>query len=375
MAGQPIILRDHQTYIVNKFLTNLQGIISSPTGSGKSCIASILSKKVEKYGRSIVIVPNKDLITQTEKYYVDLGMDVGVYYGDRKDFFKTHTICTWQSLAKLMQSPIDIGLDEPVTFDNFINNVVAVIVDEAHGLRGNLLSKLMCGPLAKIPIRWAVTGTVPKDDYDLINLTISVGEVLYKLPTAALQAKGLLSKCDVKIMQMIDTRSFTSYADELNYLVTDEKRLQFMANLIIEAAKTGNVLVLVGRKETGKELEKLIPDSIFLSGATKSKDRKAEYDKIKVSNHKVILATSQIAAVGIDIPRIFHLFLIECGKSFVRTIQSVGRSLRTAKDKNHSYIWDICSTCKFSKRHLTNRKKYYNSEEFPYTVQKIDWQK
>jgi hypothetical protein len=37
IAGQPIILRDHQTKIVNTFLNNTQGIISSPTASGK-CI-------------------------------------------------------------------------------------------------------------------------------------------------------------------------------------------------------------------------------------------------------------------------------------------------------------------------------------------------
>jgi superfamily II DNA or RNA helicase len=374
LAGQPIILQEHQTYIINRFLSNLQSIISSPTGSGKSLISAVLSKKVEKYGRSIVIVPNKDLISQTEKYYIDLKMDVGVYFGDRKDFFKTHTICTWQSLAKLMNSPIDIGLNEPITFEKFINNVVAVIVDEAHGIKASLLTHLLCGPLAKIPIRWAITGTVPKDLYDAINLTISIGDVIYKLPTAELQAKGLLSTCDVKIIQMIDTRAFSSYTDELNYLVTDKGRLQFIANMIIEAAKSGNVLALVGRKETGRELEKLIPNSIFLSGVTKSKDRKVEYDKVKLANHKIIIATSGIAAVGIDVPRVFNLFLIECGKSFVRTIQSCGRALRIANDKNHATIWDICSTCKFSKRHLTNRKAYYKEQEFPYSIQKVNWQ-
>jgi len=129
-AGQPVLLRDHQTEAINLFLQNLQGIESLPTGSGKSLITAILSHKVEKYGRSIVIVPNKDLITQTEQYYHLLGLDVGVYYGDRKDFFKTHTICTWQSLEKLRQNPIDIGADEPVTFAQFTQGIVAVVVDE-----------------------------------------------------------------------------------------------------------------------------------------------------------------------------------------------------------------------------------------------------
>ena len=130
MAGQPIVLRDHQTEAVNVFLKEQQAISCLPTASGKSLVTAILSKKVEKYGRSIVIVPNKDLITQTEVYYQILGLDVGVYYGDRKDLFKTHTICTWQSLEKLRQSAIDIGVGEPVTFADFIDGVQAIIVDE-----------------------------------------------------------------------------------------------------------------------------------------------------------------------------------------------------------------------------------------------------
>jgi superfamily II DNA or RNA helicase len=341
-----------------------------------SLLTAVLSKKVEKYGRSIVIVPNKDLITQTEKYYIDLGMDVGVYYGDRKDFFKTHTICTWQSLSRLKDSPIDIGLPEPITFEKFVQGVVAVIVDECHGLKGNILKSILCDTvLNKIPIRWAFTGTIPKEDFDLVNLTISMGEVLHRLTTATLQDKGLISKCDVKILQLIDTMSFNDYPAELTYLVTDPDRIEFISTLITDAAKTGNVLVLVGRKKSGVLLEELIPGSIFLSGASNSTLRKEQYDLVATSDDKVIIATSGIAAVGLDIPRINHLFLIEVGKSFVRTIQSVGRAIRIAKDKNFAQIWDITSTCKFSKNHLTSRKKYYKEQLFPFKIEKIEWQK
>lgn len=374
MAGNPVILRDHQTTAINIFLQNLQGISQLPTGSGKSILTAVLSKKVEKYGRSIVIVPNKDLITQTEKYYIDLGMDVGVYYGDRKDFFKTHTICTWQSLSRLKESPIDIGLAEPVTFERFVQGVVAVIVDEAHGLKGALLKAILCDTvLNKIPIRWSFTGTIPKEDFDLVSLTISVGTVLHRLQTVELQDKGLISKCDVKILQLIDTVVYNDYPSELNYLVNDPDRIEFISTLIKDAAKTGNVLVLIGRKKTGEVLEGLIPGSIFLSGASNSKLRKEQYDAVATTNDKVIIATSGIAAVGLDIPRINHLFLIEVGKSFVKVVQSVGRALRTASDKDHAFIWDICSSCKFSKRHLTSRKKFYSEQQFPYKIEKIDW--
>lgn len=371
LAGQPIILRDHQVDIINNFLNNPQGIVSAATASGKSLVTAVLSMKVEKYGRSIIIVPNKDLITQTEKYYLDLGMDVGVYYGDRKMFFHKHTICTWQSLEKLRQSSIDIGLDTPVTFEKFIQGVVAVINDEVHGVKADKLSSLLCKEFSHIPLRWGLTGTIPKDDYERVHLTIGIGEVIYKVATSDLQELGLISNCNVKVIQLIDTQVFASYTNELDYLVSEPKRLQFMADLIIEASNSGNVLVLVGRKKTGKELEKLIPNSIFLSGLTKSTERKEHYNEVAFSNDKVIIATAQLASVGLDIPRINHLFLIEPGKSFVKVVQGIGRSLRIASDKDYAQIWDICSTCKWSKGHLTKRKHFYKEQKFPFTIEKI----
>ena len=57
-----------------------------------------MAKICEKYGRTIVIVPNKSLVEQTEEDFINCQLDVGVYYGDRKNLNKTHTICTWQSL-------------------------------------------------------------------------------------------------------------------------------------------------------------------------------------------------------------------------------------------------------------------------------------
>lgn len=99
--NQPIEVMDHQVDAINSYLENPQCMQQLPTASGKTLITGILSNKVEPYGRSIVIVPSKDLVTQTEEMYLNMGLDVGVFYGDRKDYNKTHTVCTWQSLEVL----------------------------------------------------------------------------------------------------------------------------------------------------------------------------------------------------------------------------------------------------------------------------------
>jgi superfamily II DNA or RNA helicase len=116
-----------------------------------------------------------------------------------------------------------------------------------------------------------------------------------------------------------------------------------------------------------------LPDSSFVSGAMKTTDRKEQYDEVKTATNKIIVATYGVAAVGINIPRIFNLVLLEPGKSFVRVIQSIGRGIRKAEDKDHVEIWDVTSSAKFSKKHLTVRKKYYDDAGYPYQVQKVKY--
>ena len=126
--------------------------------------------------------------------------------------------------------------------------------------------------------------------------------------------------------------------------------------------------------QTTQLLQEAVPDSTFVSGSTKADDRKETYDEVKESEGKVIIATYGVASVGINLPRIFNLVLLEPGKSFVRVIQSIGRGIRKAKDKDFVQVWDICSTAKFSKRHLTERKKFYREAQYPFNITKVDYQ-
>jgi len=380
--GQPIVLRDYQIQILNEFLANPQSIQEVATGAGKTIMTAALSKSVEPYGRSIVIVPNKSLVTQTEDDYVNMGLDVGVYFGDRKDIGRTHTICTWQSLNVLLKNT-QAGTGD-VTIGDFIEDVVCVMVDEVHMAKADALKTLLTGVFARVPIRWGLTGTVPKEDYEKVSLFCSLGPVIGKLSASELQEAGHLANCHVNIVQLQDSVEYRDYQSELKYLVTNIDRVAYLARLIDSIKDGGNTLILVDRIETGRllqtELSTLFsllsdkPDVAFVSGATKAGDRKEEYDDVATSTNKIIIATYGVAAVGINIPRIFNLVLIEPGKSFVRVIQSIGRGIRKAEDKDFVQIWDITSTCKFAKRHLTKRKQFYKEANYPFTIEKASWQ-
>ena len=369
--GEPVVLRDYQIEIVNNFLENPQSLQEIATGAGKTLMTAALSNSVEKYGRSIVIVPNKSLVTQTEADYINLGLDVGVYFGDRKEYNKTHTICTWQSLNNMLkktksgEAEVDIG--------DFIEGVVCVMVDEVHMAKADALKTLLTGVFAKVPIRWGLTGTIPKAKFEAQSIYVSLGNVIGKLSASELQDQGVLARCYVNIMQLQDGKEFTNYQSELKHLLEDSERLDKIASLISGINDTGNTLILVDRVNAGKEIVNRLPGSVFVSGATNMNERKEEYDEVATSTNKIIVATYGVAAVGINIPRIFNLVLIEPGKSFVRVIQSIGRGIRKAEDKDHVQIYDITSSCKFAKRHLTQRKAFYKEANYPFDVEKLTY--
>jgi len=369
--GTPVVLRDYQIELVNNFLENPQSLQEIATGAGKTLMTAALSNSVEKYGRSIVIVPNKSLVTQTEADYINLGLDVGVYFGDRKEFGKTHTICTWQSLNNMLKKT-KAGEAE-VEIGDFIEGVVCVMVDEVHMAKADALKTLLTGVFAKVPIRWGLTGTIPKAKFEAQSISVSLGYVIGKLSASELQDQGVLARCYVNIMQLQDGKEFTNYQSELKHLLEDSERLDKIASLINGINDTGNTLILVDRVNAGKEIVSRLPGSVFVSGATNMNERKEEYDEVATSTNKIIVATYGVAAVGINIPRIFNLVLIEPGKSFVRVIQSIGRGIRKAEDKDHVQIYDITSSCKFAKRHLTQRKAFYKEANYPFDVEKLTY--
>ena len=372
--GQPIMLRDYQVDAINRFLSNHQSIQEIATGAGKTITTATLAQLCEKYGRTITIVPNKSLVEQTEEDFINCDLDVGVYYGDRKDLYKTHTICTWQSL-NILEKKSKNHEQDILTLAEFLDGVKCVIVDEVHMAKADVLRTLLTQNLCNAPIRWGLTGTVPKEKYEHEQIFASIGPVIGGIKAHELQEMGVLSNCHVNVVQLIDLPEFKAYSDELKYLVTNEDRMLYISKLIKGISETGNTLVLVNRIDSGKFLVNELENAVFISGDVKTKDRKEEYDEIKTSDNKIIVATYGVAAVGINIPRIFNLVLLEPGKSFVRVIQSIGRGIRKAEDKDFVQIWDITSTCKYAKRHLTERKKFYKEAKYPFTLEKTDWQK
>lgn len=365
LAGKSIELRDYQVDLINDYLTDVQCVNIAPTAAGKTIVTAVLAHKTEVYGRSIVIVPTKDLVTQTEEDFINMGLDVGVYFGDRKDYNKTHTICTWQSLE--VMNKLKDG-----TIEEFIDGVACVMVDETHKAKADVLRKLLTTTFKNVPIRWGLTGTLPEEEHERVSLYACIGNVQGIIKASDLQEDGFLSKCHIHVKQLVDPGGFDNYQSELKWLTTSKDRISYISTMLSDLAKDGNTLVLVDRVQTGEMLEEML-GCTFISGKVKSTDRKDEYKSVQFEDNKLIVATYGVASTGININRVFNLVLLEPGKSFVRVIQSIGRGLRVAEDKDFVNVYDLTSTCKYAKRHLTKRKKFYRQAGYPFDVKKVKY--
>lgn len=385
--GDPIVLGAHQVNAINAVTQANAGIILAGTGAGKTIMTAALCRLYKDHAKfkCLIIVPNKNLLVQTQAVLAKYGNDVGLYGDGVKDINHDHLVSTWQSLQN------NKGL---VALYN------AIIVDEAHGTKSDVLRQIINDYGGNAPVKIGLTGTLPKAETDFMNVRISLGNVLYEVPAHELIAAGWLAQLKLKIIQLIEdfqdkwqefqiehpeeakklsykkfkSEYFPDYAAEKAYVKNKKARNEFIVNLIETARATrGNCFVMVNGIPFGKKLASMIPNAYFIYGKDESEVRTEIYNLFKEHDDIVVVSSFQLASTGLDIPRIFNLFFIDATKSFIQIIQSIGRGLRKAKDKDTVYIYDICSDLKYAREHMNKRKAYYDEQKYKFTFDKIDY--
>jgi superfamily II DNA or RNA helicase len=350
----PIEIRPYQVEAVNAALDATSGFVIAATGAGKTIMVAGLCDVVGSEGfRSITIVPSADLVEQTSATFKLCNIEHGTYSGAKKEIYAPHVIATWQSLQ-----------NNPHVMEDF----QVAIVDEAHGAKANTIGDLLTNHGKHIGYRFGFTGTWPKPETDQYTLRGTIGEKLFEISAADLIQMGYLANLEIQPVEIQEKvgEDFPDYASEKAYTSKSKERLEFLADLVIaRAAEHGNTLVLVNSIKQGQQLQKLVKDSIFLCGSDETEVRAEWYSTFDKRDDLIVFATAGIASTGISIDRVFHLMLIDSGKSFVRAIQSIGRGLRKGRDKDFVYVTDVYSSLKWGKKHAKERAKFYKEAHYP----------
>jgi superfamily II DNA or RNA helicase len=88
-------------------------------------------------------------------------------------------------------------------------------------------------------------------------------------------------------------------------------------------------------------------------------------------NDVICVAMSSIFSTGVNIKNIHNIIFASGGKSFVRTVQSIGRGLRKHNLKSKLIIFDLCDRLRYGIRHCEKRKEIYDIEKIKYSETNI----
>ena len=371
--------RDYQVDAVYDALRYNRKLLISPTASGKSLmIYSIVRYFVEKEHNILLIVPTTSLVEQMYKDFEDYGWNAEeychkIYSGKEKSTNKNVVITTWQSIYNLHRS--------------FFENFDVVIGDEAHQFKSKSLVGIMT-KLDNTKYRFGFTGTLDGSQTHKWVLEGLFGPSYKVTQTKELIEKGYLSKLQIKVLLLKhNEHQFNEYEEEIQYLITHDKRNKFIKNLSLDLK--GNTLILFNRVEThGQPLYEMINSSaakdrkiFFVYGGVDAEEREKVREITEKENDAIIVASYGTFSTGINIKNLHNIVFASPSKSRVRNLQSIGRVLRKGENKYQAVLYDIADDITYKSKknytlnHLIERIKIYNEEKFNYEIIQLDFKK
>jgi superfamily II DNA or RNA helicase len=379
--GKVIQPHDYQIESVKHAIENRRTLLISPTGSGKSLIIYlILLELLQRVNKKIlIVVPTTGLVTQLNSDFQDYANTKTiskhihlVYGGQEKETDSRVVISTWQSLY-----------NQP---EQYFEQFDAIIGDESHLFKAKSLVKIMT-KLKNCDYRIGTTGTLDGTQVHRLVLEGLFGTVHQVTSTKELIDKEVLAQLNIECLILrysdkdIHEIKRAKYADEIEWLVLNDKRNRFITNLANSIP--GNVLVLFNFVDKhGIPLHQNISkagkkQSYLICGKTDIEDREQIRKIVDKSDNSVLVASYGTCSTGINIKNIHAIIFASPSKSVVRVLQSIGRGLRKSDTKDKVTVFDLGDDLSHLKyrnhalRHLDERTNIYTNEEFTFKKTKI----
>ena len=367
--------RDYQIDGVYDALRNNRKLLVSPTASGKSLmIYAIIRYFVENKKNTLIVVPTTSLVEQMYKDFADYGWDVGsychkIYAGRERETDSQVIITTWQSIYKLPRKYFE-------RFD-------VVVGDEAHQFKSKSLVAIMT-KLGNAKYRYGFTGTLDGSETHKWVLEGLFGPSYKIIKTDELMKKGHVATLDINVLLLKHPpNKFENFEDEVQYIITHEKRNRLIRNLALDLK--GNTLILFARVEAhGEPLYEMINNNtvehrnvFFVHGGVPTEDREEIREITEKQDNAIIVASYGTFSTGINIKRLHNVIFASPSKSRIRNLQSIGRVLRKGNGKVKATLYDIAddistkSRKNYTLNHLIERIKIYNEENFNYDIVNI----
>ncbi len=370
-------VRDYQVAGYSYACTRKRCVLLSPTASGKSLIAFIIINYWLSKGKKncLLVVPTISLVHQMFGDFKDYGLDSDkycqmIFEGQDQNITKPITISTWQSLAPLPEKYFE-------KFD-------FIIGDEAHTFAAKSLRSIM-ERLVNCDVRIGMSGTLKDTKVHKLILEGLFGPIAKTATTRELMDRGYLADLSIQCVvlkypiELAAQIKGWEYKDEIEFLFGLEIRNDFISKFCMELE--GNTLVLFSYVEKHGQIlyEKMCAlhptrKVFFIHGKVEGEEREEIRKIVNSEKNAVIVASFGTMSTGSNIPNLDNLVLAAPTKSKIRTLQSIGRSLRKSETKSSATLYDIVDDLRFgtyvnySIKHFDERIKMYNSEKFTFKL-------
>ena len=374
--------RDYQLESFVHAIRSKRTLLLSPTASGKSLIIYLIVRYLHdklNHRKTLIIVPTTSLVSQLAKDFEDYGFDSSsnvhkIYSGQEKDTEKPIIISTWQSLYKMPR--------------RYFEQFDSVFGDECHLFKAKSLTDIMVN-LTKADYRIGTTGTLDGTKTHKLVLEGLFGPVKKVISTKELMDQKHIADFEIKCLvlkhsdDMCQAAKNFTYQQEIEYLVLNEQRNQFISNLGLSLS--GNTLILYQYVDKhGKILHEMINSKIsnnrkvfFVYGKTDVDTREEVRQIVETETDAIIIASYGVFSTGVNLRNLHNIIFASPSKSRIRNLQSIGRGLRKSETKSNAVLYDIADDLRWKKhdnytiKHFLSRIQIYAEEKFRFKVYKL----
>lgn len=275
---------------------------------------------------------------------------------------------------------------------DFLESVKVVFADECQSAKAKSYQDVF-GLMENARVRIGMSGTIETNKHDFYYPIKAVLEKpIYNVSNEEMISKGYSAKPHIKMLNFNEPADLEQQVQRLiiqnripksqqalyryqqSYrigVIENKKRNQLIAQLAIKLSKKKEkmaTLIMVNSIEHGENIEKYLKEAkvpyAYVQGADDNDTRTEVLDKVRSGEIKILLAT-KIFDAGIDVPNLKYFISCSSGKSFVSTLQRIGRLLRVAENKKSCYILDIVDReSTYLYKQSQERIKYYKEQGF-----------
>lgn len=341
---------EHQVRALQEMLKRNKGTIKAVTSSGKTEMFMAFCKITDL--KVMIVAPKVDLANQifsrAQKYGLEAGLMTGV-----KKLYKNEKVCVCTPQMALALSDRD--------FD-------CIIIDECHHAASKTYQDFLKSTKAKAI--YGFSATPDTNEIDWMKIKQFCGGIITEVKAEELLEHNVIVYPEINFipMKQYNTNDWPTANDVC--IVHNEERNQKIVELCEKAEKP--VLVLIKNIEHGEELNKLIPDSIFLSGRDDNELRSDVFQQYEDKKVPVMIGTLGILSEGVSLNSIRTLIIAGGGKSEIMAAQSLGRALRRdGESKQKAVVYEFYDLGnKFTEKHSMQRAKIYKEIGFPVNIEK-----